>query len=199
MGSRKPGYRDPMTSPTPAARPRGRDQIRAALIASTLALLETEGLDISIRQIAERADVPHSVIGRYFGSKDELVRSAIDSTLPADREAAEQFTTAAEAARGTFVSGYERPERIRILTQLLQAGMDPREIRSEAPLLSSLVKLIEEQEPTHGDPRVIAAAICALSMGWVLAEDYIVDHTGLGMLDRDEVQAQVQELMLRLL
>ena len=40
-------------------------------------LLESRGLEISIRQIAERADVPHSVIGRYFGSKDELIAEAL--------------------------------------------------------------------------------------------------------------------------
>src|SRR6478609_5290522 len=135
MDVRPRGYRARITSPTPSARPRGRDQIRAALIASTLDLLESHGLDISIRQIAERADVPHSVIGRYFGSKDELIRSAIDSTLPADQEMASHLTTAEDAARKAFDSVFERPERIRILTQLLQAGMEPRDIRSEAPVL----------------------------------------------------------------
>lgn len=188
-----------MTMSPTNTRPRGRDEIRAALISSTLELLESHGLDISIRQIAERADVPHSVIGRYFGSKDELIRSAIDSTLPADRETAQQFETAEQAARATFDSGSERPERIRILVQLLQAGMDPREIRSEAPVMSTLVKLIDEEQPGHADPRIIAAAIGALSMGWVLTEDYLVDHTGLDVLDRDAVREQVEELMLRLL
>lgn len=188
-----------MTPSNPAPRPRGREQIQAALIASTLALLETHGLDISIRQIAERADVPHSVIGRYFGSKDELIRSAIDSTLPVDRETAAKFDTAEEAAREAFDSVFARPERIRILTQLLQAGMSPREIRSEAPVLASLVKLIEADQPSHADPRVIATAIYSLSVGLLLAEDYVVDHAGLDVLDRDDVRAQVRELMLRLL
>ncbi|MCU1370045.1 MAG: transcriptional regulator [Ilumatobacteraceae bacterium] len=184
---------------TPTARPRGRDQIRAALTSSTLELLETHGLDISIRQIAERADVPHSVIGRYFGSKDELIRSAIDSTLPFDREAADRFENAEEAAREAFNSVFARPERIRILAQLLQAGMAPREIRAEAPLLATLVKLVEAEQPTHADPRIIAAAIYALSVGMVLTEEYIVDHAGLDVLDRDDVRRQVQDLMLRLL
>jgi AcrR family transcriptional regulator len=180
-------------------RPKGRDQIRAALIASTLELLETHGLEISIRQIAERADVPHSVIGRYFGSKDELVRSAIESTLPAAREDATQFDDAEQAAKAMFDSGVERPERIRILAQLLQAGMDPRDIRTESPMMTALTKLIAEREPDHADPRIIAAAITALSMGWVLAGNYIVDHTDLGMLDRDEVHEELKGLLLRLL
>lgn len=188
-----------MTPPDPNPRPRGRDQIRSALIASTLELLESQGLDISIRQIAERADVPHSVIGRYFGSKDELIRSAIDSTLPADQEMAAHLETAEQAALESFNSVFDRPERIRILTQLLQAGMPPREIRSEAPLLARLVKLVEAEEPTYADPRIIAAAIYALSVGLLMTEEYIVDHAGLDVLDRDDVRTQVRDVMLRLL
>ena len=188
-----------MTVPPSNQRPRGRDQIRAALIASALELLESHGLDISIRQIAEGANLPHSVIGRYFGSKDELIRSAIDSTLPADREAARHPTSAEEAAIAVFESGIERPERIRILAQLLQAGMDPRDIRAEAPMISTLVKLIEENQPDHADPRIIAASICALSMGWVLTEAYLIDHTGLDVLERDTVREQMKQLALRLL
>jgi AcrR family transcriptional regulator len=180
-------------------RPRGREQIEAALITSTLDLLESNGLSISIRQIAERADVPHSVIGRYFGSKDELIRSAIESTLPADREAAGNPDTAEEAVRTMFDSGVDRPERIRILAQLLQAGIEPRDIRPEAPMMTSLVKLIEEREPEHADPRIIAAAITALMMGFVLAGEYIVDHAGIDVLDRGEVHEELKELMLRLL
>ena len=185
-----------MTVPPSNQRPRGRDQIRAALIASALELLESHGLDISIRQIAEGANLPHSVIGRYFGSKDELIRSAIDSTLPADREAARHPTSAEEAAIAVFESGIER---IRILAQLLQAGMDPRDIRAEAPMISTHVKLIEENQPDHADPRIIAASICALSMGWVLTEAYLIDHTGLDVLERDTVREQMKELALRLL
>ena len=201
MGSRKPGYRQHMTSstPTPRPRPRGREQIQAALIESTLDLLETRGLEISIRQIADRADVPHSVIGRYFGSKDELIRSAIDSTLPADRAVADAFETPEQAATATFESAFERPERVRTLVQLLQAGMTPREIRSEAPMLESLAKLLGERPETDVDPRVLAAAIMAFSMGWLLTEEFVVDHTDLDVLDRDEVRAQVLSLLLRLI
>jgi len=188
-----------MTSPSPSPRPRGREQIRSALIASTLDLLESQGLDVSIRQIAETANIPHSVIGRYFGSKDELIRSAIDSTLPADQEMAADLHSAEQAALESFDSVFDRPERIRILTQLLQAGMSPREIRSEAPLLARLVKLVEAEQPDHADPRIIAVAIYSLSVGLLLTEDFVVDHAGLDVMDRSDVRAQVRDVLLRLL
>lgn len=188
-----------MASTSSTTRPSGREEIQAALISNTLELLETHGLEISIRQIAEAANVPHSLIGRYFGSKDELIRSAIDSTLPADRAVAAQFDTPEQAARASFDSVMERPERIRILVQLLQAGMPARDIRTEAPLISALVKLLSEQESPDGDPRVTAAAVSALAMGWLLVEDFVADHAGLDVLDRDEMRSLVRDRMLRLL
>jgi AcrR family transcriptional regulator len=183
----------------PSTRPRGRIQIQAALISSTLELLETYGLEVSIRQIAEHADVPHSVIGRYFGSKDELIRSAIDSTMPADRAVADQFESAEQLAGAAFDSIFERPERVRILIQLLQAGMSPREIRSEAPLIDAMVERFTAKPVTHADPRVVAATISALSIGWMMTEDWGIDHAGLDTSDRMEIRAQVRDLMLRLL
>lgn len=205
MGFPSSGYRAEMSSASPSnpsnpvSRPRGREEITAALIECTLDLLETHGLEISIRQIAERADVPHSVIGRYFGSKDELIRSAIDSTLPADRSAAERLDSPEQAVGAAFDSVFERPERVRILVQLLQAGMSPRDIRSEAPIIESMVKLFADRPNPHADPRVLAATVSALSMGWLLTEAYVAEHAGLDMLDRDQLRAEVRELMLRLL
>jgi len=161
--------------------------------------MEVKGLDITIREIAKRANVPHSVIGRYYGTKDVLVRAAIESTLPADREAADRHRTAEAAAKAMFDSGVERPGRIRVLAQLLRAGMEPQDIRAEAPMIAALQNLIDERKPEHADPRVIAAATTALAIGWTLAGDYIVDHTGLDVCERNEVDEQIKALMLRLL
>jgi hypothetical protein len=66
-------------------------------------------------------------------------------------------------------------------------------------MLASLIKLLEERQPAHADPRIIAATVFAASAGLVLTEEYLVDHAGLDVLEREAVRAQIQELMLRLL
>ena len=170
----------------------------SALTESTLALIETEGTDVTIRDISNRANVPHSLVARYFGSKEGLISEAIATTLPDDVELAGSLDCVVDAAGTAFDSVLERPERIRILAQLLNGGAAPREIRSEAPILETLVRLVEEQCPDVADPRVTAAAIGALSMGWLLVEDYLIEHTGLADEDRDEVRAQVRALLPRL-
>lgn len=191
-----PGYNVGMAVPpdNPSTRPSGRDEIKAALIQSTLELIESHGLSVSIREIAERADVPHSLIGRYFGSKTQLIQAAIDSTLPPDVEAAAGLTTARDAITAVFETGFERPERIRILVHLLQDGMSPRTIRQEAPMINALAELLEADPPQGGDPRLVTAATVALAMGWLLAEDYLVTHAGLEDQDLDKVRSQVEDL-----
>lgn len=176
-------------------RPRGRAEIQAALIASTLELMESKGLEVSIRDIASAADLPHSLIGRYFGSKDGLVQAAIASTLPADIELAATVETRSQAIHAALASGFERPERLRILVQLLQAGMDPGEIRPEAPMMARLLALLEEEADPRTDPRIVTAAVIAATTGWVLVEEFVVHHAGLADEDRAWVRDQVGELL----
>lgn len=171
----------------------------AALTQSTLELLETGGLDITIRDISTRANVPHSLVARYFGSKEGLITEAIATTLPDDQELAASLDCPAAAAAAVFDSMFDRPERIRILAQLLNSGMASGEIRSEAPLLEALVRLIEEQSPEVPDPRIAAAAVGALCGGWLIFESFVLEHTGLADEDVDKVRAQVRELLPRLL
>ncbi|MFF4412403.1 TetR family transcriptional regulator [Streptosporangium sp. NPDC001559] len=72
------------TSPSSSrASPLPPDERRAALIASTLALILAEGPDVSTRQIAQAAGVAEGTIFRVFATKDELVKAAIISAIDA--------------------------------------------------------------------------------------------------------------------
>ncbi|MEV4096732.1 TetR/AcrR family transcriptional regulator [Streptosporangium saharense] len=70
-----------MISTSPRAAPLPPDERRAALIASTLALILAEGPDVNTRQIAQAAGVAEGTIFRVFATKDELVRAAITSAF----------------------------------------------------------------------------------------------------------------------
>ena len=171
----------------------------SALTQSALDLIETDGLDVTIRDISTRANVPHSLVARYFGSKEGLITEAIATTLPADQELAATLDGPLDAAGAIFDSMFERPERIRILAQLLHGGMAPQDIRPEAPLMEAFVQLIDDQCPQVPDARIAAAAVGALSAGWLLVEDFLLEHTGLADEDRAKVRAQVRALLPRLI
>lgn len=63
------------------AAPLPPEERRAALIASTLALVLTHGPDVNTRQIAQAAGVAEGTIFRVFSTKDELVNAAIASAF----------------------------------------------------------------------------------------------------------------------
>ena len=56
-------------------------QRRAALVAATLPLLRSHGLDVSTRQIAEAAGVAEGTIFRAFGDKESLFAATVEAAL----------------------------------------------------------------------------------------------------------------------
>ncbi|WP_058301667.1 TetR/AcrR family transcriptional regulator [Gorillibacterium timonense] len=74
---------------------RKSDEVKKALLDATVALLhETQDAALlTVRQIADRAQVNIAMINYYFTSKDELVNQAIDLVL---KDAVEQWLTVKE-------------------------------------------------------------------------------------------------------
>jgi AcrR family transcriptional regulator len=63
----------------PDAPPAGSDEPRDRLIAATLRLLVSRPVaGVSVRDIAAEAGVNHGLVHRHFGSKDGLIRAAVE-------------------------------------------------------------------------------------------------------------------------
>ena len=62
-----------------AGAPVGPDEVRRAVLDAAASLFATRGVDrVSLREIAATADVHPALIGRYVGSRDELVLVVFD-------------------------------------------------------------------------------------------------------------------------
>ena len=71
--------------------PRGREEIIDAILKATEKLLPKHNpSEISLRQIAEAANINYSLIHRYFGTKESVIMAAHERLLT---KVGEQFST----------------------------------------------------------------------------------------------------------
>src|SRR5580692_2491121 len=85
-GARKPATADGTAkAPKPAkaaARPYGREQVIESIIDATLAQWTAKGpAEVSLRSIAARAGVNYGLVYRHFGTKEAVIRAAMDRVV----------------------------------------------------------------------------------------------------------------------
>jgi AcrR family transcriptional regulator len=142
----------------------------------------------STRQIAARARVNNGLIHRFFGTKDALLRETMD------RLAGEISAAVAPDERDLgswlqwFATARERTGYWKLLARCLLDGKDPREFQSDFPTIHQIVDMFEALRergtlPRELDPRVAAAAVAALGLGWLVFEPFLTPAAGLD--DRD--------------
>ena len=81
------------------AKPRGREQIRSAVLTATSALVAERGPDgFSVRDIAARAGVNHALVHRHFGTKADVLEQMLaaddspEAALPGTASTTELFS-----------------------------------------------------------------------------------------------------------
>ncbi len=167
--------------------------------ATTRLLLGRPGQEISIRQIAAEAGVPHSDLYRYTPSKEQLVDLAItrieqsmQTAVPTDYQVfydnLPRLLEATHAAAGAM----------RVLTdRALQDKLGPTS--TQLPL-NAIADVIASHHADTGlkssvDPRVVAACIVALRWGLNVFETRWLEALDLDEIPNDQV-AKIMQTML---
>ncbi len=168
-----------------AGQPRGRDQVRAALLEAATRLFAARGpAAVSVREIAAAAGVNHGLIHRHFGSKKALLGAVLErlaSNLPR--------ATAIDEAKpnGVLTQADTTSVRDTYLRTLARAILD-KEVSDKADvgfpdaehLATTLLALGDsKRQASTSDTRIAAAQTLALALGWLLFEPFIVEATGL--------------------
>jgi len=179
----------PETAPM-SAKPTGRDDVMRALIEATIDLIVEEGLSMSVREIARRADVNHGLVHAYFGSKDGLLSAAFEEIQRrADSE---------KDARGfppPDIAGLRGGEIAKALARVIleQAG-DPFPRHSvTSSWRDALARERPELTELDVNTRIISAT--SLSLGYALFADYFADVLGLDDRMRSEATDRVMALV----
>lgn len=167
---------------------RKADAVRADLIRATRELLaERTARTITVRAIAERADVQHSLITRHFGSKQALLAAAVG-------EVAGEYADAVATADDVTTS---YTEALRHLRRAPAAGMvlttDDEHRQGEGPaarypgMTLHLQALLDAGAPDDLRTRVLAGLLESTVIGWSIGRDTVVEALGIPPEQIDEV------------
>jgi AcrR family transcriptional regulator len=175
------------------AKPIGKDQVMAALVDATIDLIVERGLEISVRQIANRAGVNHGLVHAYFGDKRSLLRAAVDEIN-------------VRSSNDLDGAGFPRPdmasrrdgELAKALARIrLDAGED---LFSTHPVTTSWRGALASAEPALTNDQIDSkiAQAAALGLGWALYADHISELLGFDGAMRHKVESEIHELVARL-
>jgi AcrR family transcriptional regulator len=190
---------------THGATPKGRDEVRRALIDAAAELFAEQGpARVGVREIADRARVNHGLVHRHFGSKDNLLRAVLDDLsgriwrgidVPpssASPSLADGMTTLS----GVFDAVARNPRYFRVLARALLDGYEPRDLQSAYPVVEALVAALDaargrgEVDPRI-EPRMAVALLVSTALGWLVFEPYVLLATGQDDLPLEEARARV--------
>ncbi len=184
---------------TVEAKPRGREEIRSAVLTATSALVAERGPDgFSVRDIAARAGVNHALVHRHFGTKADV----LEQMLAADaRDVVE-----AVVESGLPTRGKASPDVVAELLDLLAASPSYWRTLVHAVLDSPEAALPGTASTTElfsglwrdSDPEdAVQTSVAGMSvLGWLIFGKFMSDATGADPEDvRRAVAEQVSELI----
>ncbi len=168
---------------------------REAILDAAAELMATRPMgEISVREIAERAKVPHTLIYRYIGNKADLEHAVIDRTvheiLGFTSGSPESALQGVERIVHTLLS---RRDSLLVLVNSMLTEEGAARHSDRAPVIALLLAALKsdiqkrsaagEPQPTAQfpvlTPEVAVGAVAALVVGWAAFEPRIRTGTGL--------------------
>jgi AcrR family transcriptional regulator len=162
--------------------------VRLAVLDAAARLFAERGVpQVSLREVARKADVQLGLIHRYIGSRDDLVRETFDHL---GRQLAQDVLARPLEGHG-FDAESTMGRWTRIASHLAISGSPP----SDAPPFNPVVAIAETIQEAYGlDPtaaRIRGAQIVASALGWRLFEHYLIAAGDLDDLPIDELRADL--------
>ena len=162
-------------------RPRGREQVRSAVLTAARSLVAERGPDgFSVREVAARAGVNHALVHRHFGTKADV----LEQMLAADADA----MVNAVLASGLPTSGEAGPDVVAELLDLLashpsywrtlvNAVLDNPEVA--IPGTASTTELFSGLWRDDSREGAIPTAVAGVTvLGWLIFGSFMAESTG---------------------
>jgi AcrR family transcriptional regulator len=169
---------------------------REALLGAAIELFAERGpASVSIRDIARHADVHHSLVHRYFGTKDDLLAEAIEvgsfSLLPG------AFNPDGFDIDGVVHALHHGSPSPNTISRILIDQIAVPTVRPQTPVLDSLLRLArqspaEARPPGLADARLAAATATSMVVGSAIWGGTLGGFIGLS--DPDHTEAAMADL-----
>jgi AcrR family transcriptional regulator len=178
------------TTATAASRPRGREQVRRALIAASADLFgESMPALVTVRDIAKHANVNQGLVHEYFGSKNELIIATIEDLALERAEIVASQHDRSSALSAVLRFHRERPALTRLLAWCMLEGHDLAGIDLHREPIEEKMAAAYSDATAAVDWQVVEAAIGLIVLGSVVFEQY-AELRGLG-LSEDQLTDQL--------
>lgn len=181
--------------------PHGREAVKKAILDATEKLLLRKGPNkITVREIAEAANIKHPLIHRHFGTKDEVIMAVHFRGI----KKVEKTVTGIENIEGNIGKFFEAVKKNRFrqvaLARAMIDGVNPHTIQNKFPVMERLLALLrkryaETRSESEFDPEVMTAFLAAAAFGWFLYEPFLLAATGLEDKNKDEIHRQAAEIL----
>lgn len=158
----------------------GDSQVRARLVEAARTLLsERPASEVSVRDIAAVAHIPHTVLYRHFASKEDLRQAVVTQTVERVRSAMPVNVPAREVVLATVAASLEHATDFRILAFSLLAGDAPTQFEGR-PVMTALLAVLRATGSNEGriSDEQCVALVAALVLGWGTFEGRIRAATG---------------------
>jgi len=165
--------------------PRGREAVQRALISAAARLFAERGpAAVTLRAIADEADVNHGLVHRYFGSKEALLHAALRARAATTIARLSKLQEPAALLRALRATAADPQAGWRLLSRTL---LDPAiDLPSDYsfPGVSIMIRNIEKGQARGTidpelDARVVAELALVCMLGWLQFGSFVAAATGL--------------------
>ena len=178
-----------MASPT---RPHGREEVRSALIDAAVQIFAHRVPNqVTVRELAERANVNQGLVHEYFDSKEGLIKATI-AQLAQQRAELSRGNSELEATFPLLLDFHlDHPAFARLLAWWMLEGHDLAELDLEFESIEEIAeRAATATDLGRVDHRVLGTAIGSMIMGAVVFQDYARSR-GLDAVDDEQVRREL--------
>ena len=183
-------------------KPKGKQAVRQALISSATNLLARRGIaGVSVRDIAQEANVNHGLVHRHFGSKKGLVTAVISHLA---EEIAEQMgnTLPKQQLQDTliraFVTTSQHRNYWRILGHIMLTEESIDMLPNHFPVVQEMLHSAKQKQSSLS-PKALVALMLGLGLGMMVFRPYLQLSIGITDDEWQDIRKEIAQWATQLI